>query len=75
MMDRRSNLPARLLRMADVIALTGLSRSRIYELEKIGNFPPRRKLSERAVAWSETELTEWIESRPLARDAASRSTA
>ena len=57
----------RLLRLADVTLATGLSRARIYDLEKKGDFPPRRKLSERAVAWNQIEIIEWINSRPLAR--------
>lgn len=58
----------RLIRISDVTRLTGLSRSRLYELERDGRFPARRQLSQRAVAWSESEIVEWIESRPLARD-------
>ena len=57
----------RMLRLPAVESKTGLKRSRIYQLEKIGDFPPRRKLSERAVAWDENEIDDWIESRPLAR--------
>ena len=60
---------SRFLRIRDVVARTGLSRSQIYSLEAQGEFPPRRQLSERAVAWHEDEVVAWIETRPLARDA------
>ena len=53
-----------LLRLPDVQKLTGLSRSSVYRLEAIGDFPKRVHLSERATAWRENELLDWIESRP-----------
>lgn len=57
----------RMLRIPDVITATGLSRTRIYELERMGKFPERRKLSERATAWRSDDIDAWIESRPIAR--------
>lgn len=53
-----------LLRLPDVQKLTGLSRSSVYRLEATGDFPRRVGLSERAVAWRENELLDWIEARP-----------
>ena len=53
-----------LLRLPDVQKLTGLSRSSIYRLEAIGQFPKRVRLSERAVAWREEDLVKWSETRP-----------
>lgn len=55
-----------LLRLPDVQKLTGLSRSSVYRLEANGDFPKRVRLSERATAWREQELIDWIESRPRA---------
>lgn len=56
----------RLIRLPEVREMTGLSRTRIYELERLGRFPRRRKLSERACAWIEGEVQDWIRSRPVA---------
>jgi len=56
----------RILRLPDVIARTGLSRTRVYDLEREGRFPRRRKISDRASGWLESEVNEWIESRPFA---------
>ena len=53
-----------LLRLPDVQKLTGLSRSSIYRLEALGEFPKRVRLSQRATAWRENELLEWIDARP-----------
>ena len=55
-----------LLRLPDVQKLTGLSRSSVYRLEATGDFPKRVRLSERATAWREDELLEWVDSRPRA---------
>lgn len=54
---------SRLLRLRDVVARTGLSKTTIYRLEAEGRFPRRRQLSERLVAWPETDVTAWLSSR------------
>ena len=60
------NTAPRILRLPAVMDRTGLSRTRIYELEAVGKFPRRRKISVRAAGWLEGEVNAWIESRPLA---------
>ncbi len=57
---------SRLLRLREVRARTGLSRSTIYRLAAEGRFPAPVKLTEHASAWREDELAAWIESRPRA---------
>jgi prophage regulatory protein len=54
----------RLLRIKQVLAMTGLSRMTIYRLEGAGLFPARRKLGKNSVAWIEDEIASWIKSRP-----------
>jgi len=53
----------RLLRFPDVKAMCGLSRSWIYEAMEKGEFPRCIRLSIRAVAWKESEIQAWLESR------------
>lgn len=53
----------RLIRLPDVLTLTGLSRSTLYDLVSRGDFPTSVKLTKRTVAWIESEVTQWIESR------------
>lgn len=62
--------PTRLLRLRDVMQLTGYSRDTIYRLGRTGKFPRRIELSERASRWREDELFAWIEARTAERDAA-----
>jgi prophage regulatory protein len=56
----------RLMRDAEVKAKTTLSRAQRWRLEQKGKFPKRVELSGRTVAWRESEINEWIASRPRA---------
>lgn len=51
------------LRLPAVIERTALSRSSIYRLVQLGRFPAPVKLSERASAWRESDIKQWLESR------------
>lgn len=54
------------LRMHAVMEVTGLARSTIYAQISEGKFPAPVKLGARAVAWPETSINEWLNSRPSA---------
>ena len=53
------------LREKKVMEITGLSRTTIWRQEKKGNFPQRRKISERAIGWLRSEITRWLEDRKI----------
>lgn len=53
----------RFLRLTDVMARTGLSRSAIYLSISEGNFPQNINLGARSVAWLESEIDAWMQSR------------
>ena len=57
-----------LLKIPEVRAKTGLSRSHLYALAQNGEFPKPVKLSERSSAWVESEVDGWIEERITERD-------
>jgi len=57
MMDDQKNI--KYLREAQVAALTGLSKSTRWRLEKLGAFPKRRQLSMKAVDWLASEIEDW----------------
>jgi len=66
-MEDKANT-ARLIRLPEVLAMTGLrNRQDLYLGMKKGGFPTPVKISSRAVAWRLNEIQDWIESRPLAR--------
>jgi prophage regulatory protein len=54
----------KVLRLKDLISITGLSRVTIWRLELAGNFPRRVQLGPRRVGWVESEVSNWIQSRP-----------
>ena len=55
--------PVRFVRLPEVMARTGLSRSTIYVMVAAGRFPKPVPLGARAVGWIESELDEWIRDR------------
>jgi prophage regulatory protein len=55
--------PQRILRLAQVRALTGLGRSFIYQLQAQKRFPKQIKIGLRAVGWLEDEVLKWIADR------------
>ena len=56
-------MPERLLRLSDVRARIPYSRASIYRLMSEGRFPHPYSLGERAVAWRESDIDAWIDSR------------
>lgn len=56
----------RLLRLHEVIYITGLSKTSIYTRGQKGTFPMPVSIGERAVAWRESEVNTWMQSLPAA---------
>ena len=44
-----------------------MARSSIYRLMLQGDFPQSVRVGPAAVRWRESDITDWLESRPLAR--------
>ena len=53
----------RVIRFKELRQRVGLSRSSIWRLERKGQFPARRQLSDNAVAWLEDEVDQWLRAR------------
>lgn len=54
----------RILRLKEVMQLTGLSRSTIYAEIAKSNFPKQVPLTgARSVGWLESELVRWVDAR------------
>ena len=49
-----------ILRLPNVKARTGLSRSTIYQRVSAGTFPKPVNLGVRAVGWLEAEIDQWL---------------
>jgi len=50
-----------LMKRKDVVDLTGLCYTTIYNMEKQGKFPARRQLSPGRVAWIRSEVVDWLQ--------------
>ena len=57
--------PSHMLRMPEVMARTGLSRTTLWRRMRAGTFPAATSLGENSIGWPEHLITEWIESRPV----------
>ena len=57
----------RLLRRRQVEEITGMGRSSIYRLMQEGEFPRPVRIGPAAVRWKASDITAWMESRPVAR--------
>ena len=60
-----TELGIRVLRQADVMRLTGLSRTTIWRRVRDGSFPPPIRLEPpgtRAKGWRQTDLQDWLDS-------------
>jgi prophage regulatory protein len=53
----------RLLRLPEVEAATGLKKSTVYLLMSRGTFPRCVPLTARSVAWSESQVQQWVQNR------------
>jgi len=56
----------RLLKLSDVIELTGIGKTMIYRLVRQGAFPQPYKPGGYASRWSEAEIRAWRESQRVA---------
>jgi prophage regulatory protein len=52
-----------MLRLLEVIEVTGLGKTKIYELQAEGSFPMRVKITSHSVAWIEEEVQAWLAHR------------
>lgn len=77
MQEPITNISNQIIRLIDVKAITGLSRSTIYDKQDPKSkrfdplFPKRIKLGARAVGWLRSDLDSWLDSminKPISED-------
>ena len=66
-LDEQTAQNLRLIRRKEVQAKTGFGASSIYAEMAKGNFPKAIQISERRVAWLESEIDLWISERIASR--------
>ena len=57
--------PERLARLPAALRMTGLGRTSFLDKVRNGEIAAPLRLTKRAVAWRESDLVEWINSRPV----------
>jgi len=57
---KRDKQPNDLIRIKEVMSMTGLSRSSIYTQKIKGEFPIPIQLTSRSVAWVRSDVEQWI---------------
>lgn len=55
----------RLVRMKELSRIVGYKPWNIYRLIREGDFPRPVRLGQRAVAWRESDISDWIDSREV----------
>jgi len=56
-------VPDRLVRLPELIALTGVSPSSIWRWERQGEFPARIHIGARAIGWRLSDINKWLSAR------------
>jgi prophage regulatory protein len=65
LLAHKGNLIMKIIRPQQLVKKTGLSRTTLWRLEKLGLLPPRIQLSSKAVGYDEHAIDEWLASRPV----------
>lgn len=55
-----TSAPIALLRLNNVLAITGLKKTKLYDLIKSGDFPAPVKIGNRISAWPDSDVADWI---------------
>ena len=56
----------KILRTADILDVTGLSRATIWRKERAGTFPKRVRLGDNSIGYRSDEIDEWLTNLPRA---------
>lgn len=56
-----SNMPRRIMRLKEVMHVSGLGRSSIYSYIASGGFPKSRRLGGGIVGWDSLEVQRWVD--------------
>ena len=64
--------PLRFVRLTEVMRMTGLRKTTIYQLQSDGEFPQRVQITANCVGWIESEIQSWLNDRAGGRQATPR---
>ena len=66
-MPSGNKVQPRFLRLAEVLEMTGMGKTFIYDRMKDGTFPKQIQLGSRSVVWNEQEVIKWMEDQMASR--------
>ena len=66
-MPSGSGYQPRFLRLAEVLKMTGMGKTFIYDRIKDESFPKQIHLGHRSIVWNEREVVQWMEDRMASR--------
>ncbi|RRQ22915.1 helix-turn-helix transcriptional regulator [Thiohalobacter thiocyanaticus] len=58
--------PDKILRTAEVMQMTGMSRSTLWRAYRHGDFPTPIRITDKSVGWRLSDVQRWIADRPEA---------
>lgn len=67
-MRRSENMKVKIVRIKEVVSITGLSRATIYRYMDENTFPKSISLGKNSVGWIESEIHQWVENLVANRD-------
>lgn len=67
-MRRSENMKVKIVRIKEVVSITGLSRATIYRYMDENTFPRSISLGKNSVGWIESEIYQWVENLVADRD-------
>ncbi|WP_224798112.1 helix-turn-helix transcriptional regulator [Idiomarina abyssalis] len=56
----------KIVKQPELIKALGVSRGTLFNMRRDGTIPAPRKISSRCVGWLQSEIDEWLKSRPSA---------
>ncbi|MFQ3247977.1 MAG: putative DNA-binding transcriptional regulator AlpA [Arenicella sp.] len=59
----KSNNPDKIIRIKQVLEMTGLSRTTLWRMERKNEFPKRLPLTAGSVGWRYSEVEKWVQDR------------
>ena len=66
-MPSGNKVQPRFLRLAEVLEMTGMGKTFIYDRMKEGTFPKQIHLGPRTIVWNERKVVQWMEDRMASR--------
>ena len=67
-MNTENQAACRLIRLPQIIEITGMKKASIYLWMSENRFPKPIRIGARSVGWVESEISAWIRARIAARD-------